>query len=79
MQHLLNRNGAFLYQNLTKMRFSPINDKLHDKQVCTIITVTMCEERSCSVVERLTRDRGAAGSSLTGVTALLSLIKTHLS
>ena len=32
-----------------------------------------------SVVECLTRDRRAAGSSLTGVTALLSLSKTHLS
>ena len=29
-------------------------------------------ERSCSVVECLTRDRGAAGSSLTGDTALWS-------
>ena len=36
-------------------------------------------ERSGSVVECLTRDRRAAGSSLTGVTALLSLSKTHLS
>ena len=34
---------------------------------------------SGSVVECLTRDRGAAGSSLTGVTALWSLSKTHLS
>ena len=34
-------------------------------------------ERSGSVVEFLTRDRGAAGSSLTGVTALWSLSKTH--
>ena len=32
-------------------------------------------ERSGSVVECLTRDRGAAGSSLTGVTALWSLSK----
>ena len=32
-----------------------------------------------SVVECLNRDRGAAGSSLTGVTALWSLSKTHLS
>ena len=31
------------------------------------------------VVECLTRDRRAAGSSLTGVTALWSLSKTHLS
>ena len=36
-------------------------------------------ERSGTVVECLTRDRGAAGSSLTGVTALWSLSKTHLS
>ena len=36
-------------------------------------------ERSGSVVECLTRDRKAAGSSLTGVTALWSLSKTHLS
>ena len=36
-------------------------------------------ERSGSVVECLTRDRGAAGSSLTGVTVLWSLSKTHLS
>ena len=36
-------------------------------------------ERSGSVVECLTRDQKAAGSSLTGVTALWSLSKTHLS
>ena len=36
-------------------------------------------ERSGSVVECLTRDRRAAGSSLTSVTALWSLSKTHLS
>ena len=36
-------------------------------------------ERSGLVVECLTRDRGAAGSSLTGVTVLWSLSKTHLS
>ena len=34
-------------------------------------------EHSGSVVDCLTRDRGAAGSSLTGVTALCSLSKTH--
>ena len=40
-----------------------------------------CYDRECSgsVVECLTRDRRAAGSSLTGVTALWSLSKTHLS
>ena len=36
-------------------------------------------ECSGSVVECLTRDRRVAGSSLTGVTALWSLSKTHLS
>ena len=36
-------------------------------------------ERSGSVVECLTRDRGAAGSSLAGVAALWSLSKTHSS
>ena len=36
-------------------------------------------ERSDSVVECLIRDRGAAGLSLTRVTALWSLSKTHLS
>ena len=36
-------------------------------------------ERSGSVVECLTRDRGAMGSSLTDVTALWSLSKTYLS
>ena len=36
-------------------------------------------ERSGSVVECLTRDRRVAGLSLTGVTALWSLSKTHLS
>ena len=36
-------------------------------------------ERSGSVVECLTRRQGAAGSSLTGITWLLSLSKTHLS
>ena len=36
-------------------------------------------ERSGSVLECLTRDREAAGSSLTGATAFWSLSKTHLS
>ena len=49
----------------------------------TIVYLTVSNqadrERSGSVVECLTRDRRAAGSSLTGVTALWSLSKTHLS
>ena len=40
---------------------------------------SLYRERSGSVVECLTRDRRVAGSSLTGVTALWSLSKTHLS
>ena len=36
-------------------------------------------ERSGSVVECLTQDRRAVGSSPTGVTALWSLSRTHLS
>ena len=36
-------------------------------------------EHSGSVVECLTQDQRAAGSSLTGVTALWSLSKIHLS
>ena len=42
-------------------------------------TLIIRPERSGSVVECLTRDRRVAGSSLTGVTALWSLSKTHLS
>ena len=38
-----------------------------------------CLERSGPVIECLTRDRGATGSSLTGATALWSLSKTHFS
>ena len=45
----------------------------------TILNYWCHWERSGSVVECLTRDRRIAGSSLTGVTALWSLSKTHLS
>ena len=41
-------------------------------------TQSNCRECSGSVVECLTQDREAAGSSLTGFTALWSLSKTHL-
>ena len=47
----------------------------HDKLTCNVNNW----KRSGSVVECLTRDQGAAGSSLTIVTALRSLSKTHLS
>ena len=44
---------------------------------CDGLNMTV-RERSGSVVECLTRDREAAGSSLTSVTVLWSLSKTHL-
>ena len=56
-----------------------------NNKCCIIILYYKCQimccfkERSGSVVECLTRDRGAAGSSLTDVTALWSMSKTHLS
>ena len=49
--------------------------------ICGTETVKILKKwgRSGSVVECLTRDRGAAGSSLTSVTALWSFSKTHVS
>ena len=44
-----------------------------------MVLLILIREPSGSVVEFLTRDRGAPGSSLTGVTMLGSLSKTHLS
>ena len=44
-----------------------------------ILSQTQILERSGLVVECLTRDRRAAGLSLTGITALWSLSTTHLS
>ena len=41
--------------------------------------ICAARERSGAVVECLTQDRRAVGSSLTGVTALWSLSKTNLS
>ena len=54
------------------MKMSAASEPLN----CFIIVIY---DRSGSVVECLTQDRGAGGSSLTGVTALWSLSKTHLS
>ena len=50
-----------------------------DKRVRATSTYIPKWERSGLVVECLTREREAAGPSLTGVTALWSLSKTHLS
>ena len=44
-----------------------------------VVSYKLKWERSGSVVECWTRDRGVAGSSLTVVTSLWSLSKTHLS
>ena len=50
------------------------------KDICVCSFFSFFKESSGSEVECLTRDRGAAGSSLTGVTALWSFLsKTHLS
>ena len=50
-----------------------------DSALKIIVNANTWRERDGSVVECLTRNRGAAGSSLTHVTALWSLSKTHLS
>ena len=56
-------------------------DDKHDKQGTNVFLsfTILSRESSSSVVECLTRDREVAGSSFTGVTALWSLSKTHLS
>ena len=57
------------------MKLKVLLNYVQSSRVCNI----SARERSDSVVECLTRDREAAGSSLIGVTALWSLSKTHLS
>ena len=49
------------------------------KDVCSSIHPFVEWERSGSLVECLNGDQRAAGASLTGVTALWSMSKTHLS
>ena len=61
------RGITVIEYKIYETRFSPFH-KFHNRR-----------ERSGLVVECLTQDRGAAGSSLTGVTVLWSLSKTHLS
>ena len=55
--------------------YVPVNSYGHVE----MISYPNPRERSDSVVECLSQDLGAAGSSLTGVTMLWSLSKTHLS
>ena len=69
--HMLYLGNTFLFQHDN----API-PAIWQWTVCKLI---MSWERSGSVVECLTRDWEAAGSSLTGVTTLWSLSKTHLS
>ena len=58
-----------------------LSDKIRQMGVAETFNSTsiLFWESSGSVVECLIPDRGAAGSSLTSVTALWSLSKTHLS
>ena len=59
-----------------------VNKTSGKTRLCFIANIKLLSdggERSGSVVECSTRDREAVGSSLTGVTALWSLSKTHLS
>ena len=66
--------------NCCQRQYMIESESLHmlDVDFCYIYLIKS-RERSGSVVECLTRDRRAEGSSLTGVTALWSLSKTHLS
>ena len=69
---------------MAKKRFNHEQEKTSIQQMNVILLYNywghdVMWERSGSVVKCLTRDRMAAGSSLTGVTALWSLSKTHLS
>ena len=69
------RNTSTNFQNIKNFMFNLV---FHHDHIILTFSYKM-RERSGSVVECLTRDRGAAGSSLNGVTALWSLSKTHLS
>ena len=79
----------FCFQNqvyqFRALCFGPtVSPRVFTKVIAVVTAHLHCQnirlaERSGSVVECLTRDRRVAGSSLTGVTALWSLSKTHLS
>ena len=82
----LARGLSFVHMHKTmQLRSYCTSMHVHDVH-CEIFDVTSIKgaiivfrEHSGSVVECVTRDRETAGSSLTGVTALWSLSKTHLS
>ena len=65
--------------SMWRLKMSPEFVSFFDVTLICMPFTNVRWECSGSVVECLTRDRGAGGSSLTGVTALWSLSKTHLS
>ena len=87
----MDNNILWVFVHVLLIAHHVLNKKLHFaisyfcviclyRQWCKIkILAKYIRERSGSVVECLTGDQRAAGSSLTGVTALWSLSKTHLS
>ena len=64
--------------SLFRNEFNKFNNT-RARMLDSIYHIILRWEHSGSVVECLTRDRRAAGSSLTGITALWPLSKTHLS
>ena len=76
---LLQGEHSAILSTFIKLFFLFLNGRLRHVLLYTNVLILKRRERSGSVVECLTQDRGAAGSSLTGVTALWSLSKTHLS
>ena len=70
------------YPACKELKFIGISRKILLRTISNVFmqkSETIIRERSGSVVECLTQEGRAAGSSLTGVTALWSLSKTHLS
>ena len=76
-----NESGALCCNSYLSLPFTALSrrGRLSLSMYTVYYANPLNRERSGSVVECLTRDRRAAGSSLTGVTALWSLSKTHLS
>ena len=68
------RENLTLLHAYTKGADQPVHSH---SMISAFVINPLNREHSDSVVECLTRDQEAAGSSLTGVTAVLSLSKTH--
>ena len=80
LEQALDESEQYSRRNCARISKVPEKpDEDTDEPVMNIAQTLNIWERSGSVVDCLTRDRGAAGSSLTGVTALWSLSKIHLS